>query len=112
MLRACFPPHRVSVIPNAVDASEFEPAAQPVRLKPGDPVTIIGAHNSLQTSQTSGVLWVRGISRQRSLEPGDPVTIVGGHTSCAWMRVISMAPVRPSLAGTSFIVLTALLHAH
>lgn len=42
VLRACFPPHRVSVIPNAVDASEFEPAAQPVKVKEGDPITIIG----------------------------------------------------------------------
>ena len=42
MLRACFPPHRVSVIPNAVDASEFEPGVNaPARVRPGDPVTIV-----------------------------------------------------------------------
>eukprot|EP00878_Enallax_costatus_P003436 GHUV01003647.1.p1 GENE.GHUV01003647.1~~GHUV01003647.1.p1 ORF type:complete len:475 (+),score=123.32 GHUV01003647.1:322-1746(+) len=41
VLRACLHPAAVSVIPNAVDASEFEPAPSRPQLVPGGPVTIV-----------------------------------------------------------------------
>eukprot|EP00775_Hariotina_reticulata_P007529 gene7529-7739_t len=41
VLRACLHPAAVSVIPNAVDASEFEPDPAALWPGPGDPVTVV-----------------------------------------------------------------------